>query len=103
MKSRKILVAEEFTEFPSGRFRSEGKGSGEEFRDDFLIPALKDHDKVTVVFDGVFGTASSFLEEAFGGLRRKGFTEFQLTHKLEIISKDDFSLPAEINLFIRKK
>lgn len=61
-------------EFPGGRFRNEGPNSGEEFRDDHLVPALKDekrYDRVQVIFDGVAGFGSSFLEEAFGGLVRK--------------------------------
>lgn len=61
-------------EFPGGRFRKEGPNSGEEFRDDHLVPAIKDdqhYDRVQVVFDGVAGFGSSFLDEAFGGLVRK--------------------------------
>ena len=65
-----ITIAEDFSKFPAGRFREDGKWSGAAFRDDLLVAALQDAEKVEVVFDGVAGFGSSFLEEAFGGLVR---------------------------------
>ena len=66
-----ITIAEDFSKFPAGRFREDGKASGAAFRDDLLVVALRDAEKVEVVFDGVAGFGSSFLEEAFGGLVRE--------------------------------
>jgi len=51
-----------------------------------LIPALKEYEKVIVDLDGTSGYGSSFLEEAFGGLVRKGFTSAALAEKLTIQS-----------------
>jgi STAS-like domain of unknown function (DUF4325) len=68
MKS--INIAKEFTRYPAGRFRSDGPYSGERFREDLLVPALKETDVVEVELDGVAGYGSSFLDEAFGGLIR---------------------------------
>lgn len=84
-----INVAEDFTRYPGGRYREDGEHSGEEFRDDVLVPALErarvSGGKVTVVLDGVTGYPSSFLEEAFGGLVREGhFTAAALKSLLEI-------------------
>jgi hypothetical protein len=59
--------------------------SGEEFRDDVLLPALKKSDEVIVDLNGVLTLGSSFLEEAFGGLVRKGYyTAKELKSKLVI-------------------
>lgn len=65
-----ITIADDFSKFPAGRFREDGKASGAAFRDDLLVAALQGAEKVEVIFDGVAGFGSSFLEEAFGGLVR---------------------------------
>jgi hypothetical protein len=64
-------VALVFSDTPGGRYRNEGKHSGEEFREDHLIPALESNDRVVVDLDGVKGLMSSFLEEVFGGVVRR--------------------------------
>ncbi|EGH99459.1 STAS-like domain-containing protein [Pseudomonas syringae] len=80
-----LYVAKDFTKMPCVRMRGDGKKSGEEFRDDILLPALRTNRKVTVDLDGVLTLGSSFLEEAFGGLVREGyFTARELGSKLEI-------------------
>lgn len=67
----------DFTRYPGGRFRTDGPGSGEAFRDEHLVPALRralaDNAKLMVFLDGVAGLPPGFLEEAFGGLARLGF------------------------------
>lgn len=65
---KKINIAKDFSKFPSGRYRADGDFSGERLREEFLLPALKSNDIVEIELDGVNGYASSFLEEAFGGL-----------------------------------
>lgn len=79
-----IVIARDFTPFPGGRYRQHGEGSGEEFRDDLLRPALNREASVTVRLDGTSGYPSSFLEEAFGGLIRVGFTAEDLRKRLKI-------------------
>ena len=87
MKQKVINVAEDFSPSPIGRYRSDSDTSGEAFRVDHLVPALKSFDQVIVNMDGTDGYGSSFLEEAFGGLIRvEGFSEKQLKSKLHIIS-----------------
>lgn len=84
-----LKIAEEYTKYPAGRFQTDGPYSGEQFREDYLIPKLKKHKKVVVYIDGVKGYGSSFLEEAFGGIvRKKYFTKEELTRQLEIKLKD---------------
>jgi len=94
MSGYNLKIAEVFTKFPAGRFRTDGNYSGERFRDDFLFPALKKYSKVIVQLDGVRGYGSSFLEEAFGGLLRNGLiSKKDLQAKLEI-KYDDQSLSS---------
>lgn len=91
---KKIKIATDYSDTPLGRFPEDGRFNGETFRDSILRPALDAHDRVIVDIDDVEGYGSSFLEEAFGGLVRKGyFSSADLHQKLEIAYKDrDFKL-----------
>ena len=53
------------------RYRYLGEHSGEEFREEWLLPSVKENDRVIVGLDSIKGYTSSFLEEAFGGLVRE--------------------------------
>jgi hypothetical protein len=82
-----IKVAEDFSRYPAGRYRTDGQWSGERFREEWLRPALSKGERVVIMLDGAEGYGSSFLEEAFGGLVREGhFTPEQLRERLEIKS-----------------
>ena len=84
----KIKVAEDFSPTPAGRYLADGPFSGEAFRERLLKPSLARHGTVTVDLDGVRGYASSFLEEAFGGLVAEGgFSGPELHERLKIESK----------------
>lgn len=67
----RVNVAKQFTKLPGLRYIRLGPFSGEEFRQKFLIPPLKQGKTVIVELDGVRGYGSSFLEEAFGGSVRE--------------------------------
>jgi hypothetical protein len=100
MGHKVIEIAGDFTRFPAGRYKADGPFSGERFRDDFLIPALTSHDRVTVRLDGVMGYGSSFLEEVFGGLRRDPrFKAADLSKRIELVSRDG-SLVSEIEDYL---
>ena len=93
-----IKLATDFSEYPAGRYTTDGDDSGERFREDFLVPALK-NGEVIVDLDGAMGYGSSFLEEAFGGVLRTHKDTFSiksLRDKLHLISIEDPSLITEI-------
>ncbi|QLJ16243.1 STAS-like domain-containing protein [Pseudomonas putida] len=96
-----ISVTKQFSEYPAGRYRQDGKFSGEVFRDDLLAPSLKRHDVVEIDLDGAMGYGSSFLEEAFGGLVRKHHMDPKsLRKQLRFKSNDEPSLVDEIWVYI---
>lgn len=89
----KLLIGINFSDDPSGRYYTDGDGSGEEFREEVLRPLLSIHDKILIDIDtNVQGYGSSFLVEAFGGLIKHGyFTNEVVLDKIEIIfSLKDF-------------
>jgi hypothetical protein len=77
-----ININKDFSKFPSGRFYIDGPYSGERFRKEFLLPALKDYDVVEIYLDGTLGYSSAFLKEAFGGLYEK-------SDKIKLFSFDE--------------
>jgi hypothetical protein len=80
---KRINIAREYSEFPVGRFYSDGPDSGERFRDEFLEPALRSGERVVVELSGTEGYGSSFLDEAFGGVVRKlGLTQAETNEKI---------------------
>jgi hypothetical protein len=84
-----IDIAKEYSDTPLGRVDDDSEFNGTRFREQYLRPALQQEEKVSVVIDGVEGYGSSFLEEAFGGLVRKGhFTADELQRKLVVAFKD---------------
>ena len=85
MTTRTINIATEFSQTPAGRFVTDGPFSGERFRNEILVPALRSSDEVVVDMSDVFGYGSSFLEEAFGGLVRKcSFNRNELLKKMRV-------------------
>lgn len=81
-----ISVAQDFSDTPAGRYRADSPRSGQQFREDILLPALKRGERVEVDLNGTLGFGSSFLEEAFGGLVRHGLTAKDLHERLSIKS-----------------
>lgn len=74
-----------WSNLPSGRARSDGPHSGEAFREDVLVPALRANDNVTLDTSGVYGLANSWLEEVFGGLVRSNhMTPENLKKRLDL-------------------
>lgn len=69
-----VKVATRFSRHLGGRYKADGPWSGEAFRDSVLLDgleqALKTKKPLVINFDGVAGTPTSFLEEAFGGIFR---------------------------------
>lgn len=98
-----ISIAKDFSITPGFRYITEGPDSGEEFRQKILEPLFQNKDTqypITINLDGVIGYATSFLEEAFGGLARK-YGKTIVNNRLEFISNDEPLLIEEIRDYIR--
>lgn len=99
--SHKISIARDFSTVPLGRFVDDSEFNGTTFREDFLIPALKDNNLIEIDLDGTEGYGSSFLEEAFGGLiRLHHFNNDELKRRVKLISNEDPTLIDEIHLYM---
>ena len=95
-----INIARDFGRYPAGRYLADGPYSGQAFREKLLVPALRGNDKIVdIELDGARGLASSFLEEAFGGLVREGFDPKTLLARLNLHSIDT-SIIEEIRDYI---
>lgn len=97
MKVHTIKIANVFSRVPAGRVPADGNYNGQKFRKEFLVKNLRINDKLIIDFDGLEGSGSSFLEEAFGGLiNYEKFTLLELRNKLDFISEEDKSIILEI-------
>ncbi|MCA9469843.1 MAG: STAS-like domain-containing protein [Nitrospira sp.] len=99
MTQSRVSVAKDFSKYPAGRFIADGPASGEEFRERFLLPALRNNNSLIIELDGTRGYGSSFLEEAFGGAVREGFGPDFVRESIELVT-DDESLKEEIYDYI---
>lgn len=100
-----VFIAKDFTDTPGPRRREEGDGSGEQFLAECLLPkyetARSRGTNLWIDLDGTEGYATSFLEEAFGGLARRFGSEPVLA-TLKFKSDDQKYLPEEIRTYIRE-
>jgi len=98
--AKKIDIALEFTTKPGPRYIEEGEFSGELFRTLHLVPAfdlaVASKEKLVIDLNGTEGYATSFLEEAFGGLART-YGEAKVAAIIEFVCDDDPYLIDEIN------
>lgn len=95
------LRVRDYAVAPGGRYRKDGPFSGEEFRDDILVPQLlaaaDRNEDVVVELDGVAGYGSSFLEEVFGGLVRRGVMAQQdIGRVLSVLATERLFKPYEM-------
>lgn len=100
----RINIAEQFSRTPGARYRSDGPHSGEEFREKFLVPLFANEDdnsKIEIVLDGAAGYATSFLDEAFGGIARL-YGVKRCLERLAFISNEEPLLIEEIRTYIEE-
>ncbi|PSW70021.1 DUF4325 domain-containing protein [Photobacterium sp. GB-50] len=91
-KMKEINVVKDFYPRPKWRYRLEGEGSGEAFREEILREPLKEGMKIKVDLTGYNRYGPSFISEAFGGLiRNEGLSLEQLRGQLTIVHD---SLPS---------
>ncbi|NNT92278.1 STAS-like domain-containing protein [Stutzerimonas nitrititolerans] len=96
----KIDIPKDFSRHPAGRYIEDGPYNGELFRREFLEKPLRRHEMIEVKLDGARGYGSSFLEEAFGGLTRMGFSPEEILKYL-IIKTSNPVLMRQITNYIR--
>lgn len=89
-----LNIGKDFSRDPAGRYRSDGDGNGESFREDLFkdaILSLGPGEKIQIIIDdGVEGYGSSFLTEGFAGMVKFGYiTSEELIEKIEIIYTDE--------------
>lgn len=99
-----LNIAKDYTRCPGARYEREGDYSGEKFRNEFLVPKLREAMKLgvklEVVLDGSAGYSTSFIEESFGGLiRTDHFTLQEVKYNIIIISDEDPSYIEDINAY----
>lgn len=100
-----LNLAREFTTTPGPRKRSEGKFSGEQFREELLEKRFREAESADAMLhvnlDGAVGYPTSFLEEAFGGLARIFGVE-KVLKRIEITSKNEPYLIQDIRRYIQE-
>ena len=102
-----LNIAKEFSRCPGARYKGEGDYSGEEFRENFLLPKLKEACdkgcKLRIILDGSAGYSTAFLEESFGGLIRHDQMDYQkIINTIEFLSNEDPSYESDIRLYLKK-
>ncbi|WP_050562575.1 STAS-like domain-containing protein [Pseudomonas sp. GM50] len=101
MKGKIIKIKDECP-FPCGRFREDGPGNAQAFREDVLQPALATENLVTLDFSDLPGWGSSWLSEVVGGLLRDGtISKNDLITRLNVVATTDTE-KAEVMMFIKE-
>ncbi|EGR2225735.1 STAS-like domain-containing protein [Vibrio parahaemolyticus] len=97
------LAVTDYTTEPYGRYFEDGHGNGEEFRTQYILPRLKNCDKLVINLDGVEDEyGSSFIVEAFANLiRKENMTYTDLKMKITFESSND-EWKAEIDRYMRE-
>ena len=100
-----INVVRDFSPTSYGRYArelqpNEENVTGERFRDEFLIPALNQFDKVHVELTGYNRYGPSFIDEAFGGLISVKHFTLEDIHNRLTYSHD--LLPSIVELITRR-
>lgn len=103
MTDRITIKVSNFTTTPGARYYEDGEYSGQWFRDEYLKPAFINNptSEILVDLDGTEGYATSFLEEAFGGLIRLKDPAIN-TDRLKLVSKENPYIINEIEEYIEE-
>lgn len=100
-----IKVVKEFSNSPGGRTKEQSEFSGEEFREQMLLPKIREAQKLKetllIDLDGTYGYSVCFIDEVFGGLVRVNKLSLrELKDVLRFKSDDEPYLIEEIKLKI---
>ncbi len=100
----KINISKDFSDVLGGRYRTDGKYSGEEFFESLLESKFKEakslNTKLEINLDGTFGYPSSFIDQSFGELGRRYGSE-EVLSTLIFISEDQPVLEDKIKNYIK--
>ena len=96
-----VSIAKDFSKTPRGRTSRDGPFSGESFRKKFLEPAIDSGQPLTVDVGGIPSLPCSFLEEAFGGLYRRGRPRPHMIKSLLKFESTDASSRPYVDLIQR--
>jgi len=100
-----INISQNFSETPGARYKTDGDFSGQDFFENILEPKFLEiqetNFKLVVNLDNTDGYATSFLDEAFGGLARK-YGEKLVLKKIEFISIEEPYLIDEIKSYMNE-
>lgn len=100
MTKKSFSIAGEYTAYPGPRYISDGEFSGEDFRKKILEELYLKFSTIAIELDGTYGYPSSFLEEAFGGLKRL-YPKDDVLKKFEFISNENPLLIDEIRSYVK--
>lgn len=99
-----LSVARDFSSVPGPRSRDEGPFSAEQFLDELLQPKFNEAEDagetLLVDLDGGCGYATSFLEEAFGGLARRLSSPERVLKVLKIKSDEEPYLCDDVTKYV---
>ena len=90
----RIDIGKDFSLVTGGRRRDSGAHSAEAFRDDLLVPALRQGGQVIVSINGP-SYSMAWLNEVFGTLQDLGFSSNDLSARLVIEANGDYRYTAE--------
>jgi hypothetical protein len=101
----KIKISTDFSRIPAARYPWEGDFCGQDFRENVLLPKLKEairkNEKLYIDLDGTAGMGTSFLEESFGGLIRIDKISYEDIKKtIEFLSNADEDYESEIEQYL---
>jgi hypothetical protein len=98
-----VLRVTQYTRTPGGRYPSDGPFPGSVFLSDYLEPAflqaVNSGCSLIVDLDGVASYASSFLDEAFGGLASR-YGSARVKETVRIRSVDEPYLEEDIWIYV---
>lgn len=99
-----VNIAEDYSKVPGGRYIEDGPFSGQDFRENILLPKFQEAKRQNVILqvnlDGGYGYGSSFLDEAFGGLARE--LHDPEIRRIQIISEEEPDLIPQIRKYIEQ-
>lgn len=100
-----INFKDEYTDAPGGRYMSEGKFSGEHFREVLLqtryLQAVNNNELLIINMDGCYGFPAIFLSESFGGLAKQ-LNNPLIMDNIEIIYSDEPCMRDKICKYIEE-